>query len=134
MEAVIRLGVQVIANTRKIEMSLEFNHTTQGLAEVITVSGRLMSKIDSEDLISRINDLLAEERSTIVMELSNLEYMNSSGLNILLGLFTATRNAGGDMFLCNVSKKVEELLVMTKLNSVFKIYKSMDEAVSAFSE
>ena len=134
MEAVIRLGVQVIANTRKIEMSLEFNHTTQGLAEVITVSGRLMSKIDSEDLISRINDLLAEERSTIVMELSNLEYMNSSGLNILLGLFTETRNAGGDMFLCNVSKKVEELLVMTKLNSVFKIYKSMDEAVSAFSE
>lgn len=115
-------------------MALEFSHTTQGSAEVITVSGRLMSKIDSEGLISTVNDLLADERSTIVMELSELEYMNSSGLNVLLGLFTATRNAGGDMLLCNVSKKVEELLVMTKLNSVFKIYKSMDEAVSAFSE
>ncbi|MFT4524032.1 MAG: anti-sigma B factor antagonist [Bacteroidia bacterium] len=134
MEAVTRLGVQVVVNTRRIEMSLEFNHTTQGLAEVITVSGRLMSKIDSEALISAVNDLLADERLTLVMELSDLEYMNSSGLNILLGLFTATRNAGGDMHLCNVSKKVEDLLVMTKLNSVFKIYKSMDEAVSAFSE
>lgn len=115
-------------------MALEFSHTKQGAAEVITVSGRLMSKIDSEGLVSLVNDLLADERSTIVMELSNLEYMNSSGLNVLLGMFTATRNAGGDMLLCSVSQKVEDLLVMTKLNSVFKIYKSMDEVVSTFSE
>ena len=122
----------MIANTKKIEMSLEFSHRKEGITEVITVSGRLISKIDSEELISAVNNLLADEKSVILLELSALEYMNSSGLNILLGMFTATRNAGGDMYLCNVSKKVEELLLMTKLNSVFKIYKSMDEALAAF--
>lgn len=115
-------------------MSLQFNLKTKGTAEVITVSGRLISKIDSTDLITAINDLLADEKSDILLDLSGLECMNSSGLNVLLGLFTSTRNAGGDMYLCNVSKKVDELLVMTKLNSVFKIYKSMDEALLAFSE
>ena len=115
-------------------MSLEFLHTTQGSVEIISVTGRLISKMDSENLISTVNDLVANEKTTILLDLSSLNYMNSTGLNILLGMFTATRNAGGDMCLCNVCEKVEELLVMTKLNSVFTIYKSMDEALSAFSE
>ncbi|MFT4680674.1 MAG: anti-sigma B factor antagonist [Granulosicoccus sp.] len=109
-------------------------HTTTDNIDIITVAGRLMSKIDSVSLTSTVENLLEEERTNIVLNLTELEYMNSSGLNVLLGLFTATRNAGGDFHLSNVSKKVDSLLVMTKLNSVFKIYKSMDEAVQAFSE
>ena len=115
-------------------MSLTFEHSVNGSTDVVKVSGRLISKHDSEGLTSKINDLLADARSTILLELSELEYMNSTGLNIMLSLFTATRNAGGDLYICNVSSKVEELLVMTKLNSVFKIYKTMDEALAAFSE
>lgn len=115
-------------------MSLSYDHSLNGSTDVVKVSGRLISKIDSEGLTGKINDLLAEERSTILLELSELEYMNSTGLNILLSLFTATRNAGGDLYICNVSTKVEELLVMTKLNSVFRIFKTMEEALAAFSE
>jgi anti-sigma B factor antagonist len=90
--------------------------------------------MDSENLTSALNDLVANGKTTILLDLAGLNYMNSTGLNILLGMFTATRNSGGDMCLCNVHEKVEKLLVMTKLNSVFTIYKSMDEALSVFSE
>ena len=115
-------------------MSLTFNHSVEGNTDVFKITGRLISKLDSKGLTEKVNELLADERHAILLELSEMDYLNSTGLNILLSLFTATRNAGGDIYICNVSTKVEELLVMTKLNTVFKIFKTMDEALTVFSE
>jgi len=93
-----------------------------------------MAKADAETLIQHVNNLIADEKVRIAVDLSELTYMNSTGLNILLSIFTATRNSGGELLIGSVSKKVEQLLVMTKLNSIFKIYDTMDEALLALSK
>ena len=55
--------------------------------------------------------------------------MNSSGLNVLIQLLTKTRTSGGESVICNVNKKVNDLLVITKLNTLFKVADSKDDAV-----
>lgn len=115
-------------------MALSFEHSEQLGVQVFNLSGRLMEKRQAEGLIAAIQDSCNEERNRIVLGLIDLEYMNSSGLNVVLGLFTAARNAGGELAIGGVSEKVEQLLVMTKLNSVFKIYDTINAACEAVSD
>jgi anti-sigma B factor antagonist len=60
--------------------------------------------------------------------------MNSSGLGILITSLTSLRNAGGDLKICGASDRIESLLMVTKLITVFKHYKTLDEAVAAYQE
>ena len=55
--------------------------------------------------------------------------MNSSGLNVLIQLLTKTRNNGGESVIFNVNKKITELLIITKLNTLFKIAETEEEAI-----
>ncbi len=66
-------------------MSLSFEHSEQRGVQVFSLSGRLMEKSQAEKIISAVEDACNDEQSRIVLGLSDLEYMNSSGLNIILG-------------------------------------------------
>ena len=72
---------------------------------------------------------LAGEEHRVVLDLSQLQYMNSTGLNIPINLLTRTRNAGGrgDR---RVSQSVRQLFLVTKLDSVFTITDNVDEALA----
>lgn len=118
----------------KTIMALSFEHSEQLGVQVFSLSGRLMEKRQAEGLIGAIQDSCNEEKNRIVLGLNDLEYMNSSGLNVVLGLFTTARNAGGELAIGGISDKVEQLLVMTKLNSVFKIYDTINTACEAVSD
>ena len=59
--------------------------------------------------------------------------MNSSGLGILVSGLTTVRNAGGEMKICNPTDKIESLLIMTRLITIFETFKSEDEAVASFA-
>jgi anti-anti-sigma factor len=61
--------------------------------------------------------------------MENLSYMNSSGLNTLIQLLTKARVAGGEAVLCNMNKKINELILITKLNLLFKVTQTSDEAI-----
>ena len=115
-------------------MTLSFEHSEKLGVQVFNLSGRLMEKRQAEALTAAVQDSCNEEMNRIVLGLNDLEYMNSTGLNVVLGLFTTTRNAGGDLAIGGVSDKVEQLLVMTKLNSVFKIYDTINAACEAVSD
>ena len=60
--------------------------------------------------------------------------MNSSGLGMLIGGLTTLRKAGGDLRIANASDKIESLLMVTKLITVFKHFRSVDEAVASYEE
>jgi anti-sigma B factor antagonist len=60
--------------------------------------------------------------------------MNSSGLGALMAALTTLRNAGGDLKLANVTKKIESLLLITKLITVFETYETADRAVASFRQ
>jgi anti-sigma B factor antagonist len=71
--------------------------------------------------------------SKIVIDLCSVDYIDSGGLGILVALQTAAKNRGGDIKLVSPSERVERVLGETKLNTVFSVYTTLDEALAAFS-
>ena len=87
----------------------------------VDIIGKLIIEEDGKNLFEQINSNISEECSNIVLNLKDLEYINSSGFNNLLKILTKSRNMGGDTFLCNISSVIETLLITTKLNTIFKV-------------
>ena len=64
----------------------------------------------------------------LIIDMTNMKYMNSTGLSILINIFTQTRNRGGEVVIVNIPEKIEKLLIITKLNSIFNIESSIEDA------
>jgi anti-sigma B factor antagonist len=111
---------------------MTFNYTTslQAGIPVFKLEGEIIDKNQTAKLMDEINTLVSSGKNKVVLELSGLRYMNSSGLNVLVNILTKTRRAGGDVAVCNLSKKVEELLVVTKLDTIFRLLPSVEDAVN----
>jgi anti-sigma B factor antagonist len=71
---------------------------------------------------------LAAGFAHVILDLSELQYMNSTGLNILINVLTRTRNAGGDALIAGMSNSVRQLFIVTKLDTVFIITPTIAEA------
>ena len=110
-------------------MVLDYKITEENNLQVLILSGELIDKNQAIDLIKSIDELLIEGKNKLIIDLSDLKYMNSSGLNVLIQLLTKTRTNGGESVIFNVSKKVNDLLVITKLNTLFKVADSKESAI-----
>jgi anti-sigma B factor antagonist len=110
---------------------MTFSYTTSQVdgITVFKLEGQIMDKAQVSEFTDHINKLIASGKNRLVLELSGLKYMNSSGLNVLVNILTKARTAGGDVSVCNLSKKVSELLVVTKLDTIFNVLPTVDEAV-----
>lgn len=97
---------------------------------IVTLSGELIDRNQATKLVEEIDDLLESGELKYVFDLSEMRYINSSGLNVLIQVLTKARRHGGEAIVANVSKKVNELLIITKLNTVFTVTDSVDKAIS----
>ena len=111
-------------------MVFEYNISEENNCQLVKLSGELIDKHQAIDLIKSIDELLELNKIKWAIDLSGLKYMNSSGLNVLIQILTKTRNKGGESVIYNVSKKVNELLIITKLNTLFKVSGTKEEALS----
>jgi anti-sigma B factor antagonist len=102
-------------------------------AVVITLKGNVMGGPDGAKLHDTLKELKEQEKKNVVVDLSKTKFMNSSGLGMLISAMTTMRNAGGDLRLANVADRIQSLLVITKLITVFKHYDSVEEAVSSYA-
>lgn len=102
--------------------------------QVLGLRGELIDKHQAIELMKTVDSLLESGKSKWAIDLSDLKYMNSSGLNVLIQILTRTRNKGGESVIFNVSKKVNELLVITKLNTLFKVSGTKEEAFEKLSK
>jgi anti-sigma B factor antagonist len=101
----------------------------RGAADVVILdlSGRLwILDLPLRDLVNR---LLTEGRQRFVLNLAGVDYVDSSGLGQLVTIWTSVRNKGGHMTILSPTKRVEKLLEITRLNTVFEIVHSETEAV-----
>lgn len=114
-------------------MELEYRITEFKGFQTLLLSGELIDKNQAINLMHDIDELMIVGKNKLVIDLSDLRYLNSSGLNVLIQLLTKTRTNGGESIICNVGKKVHELLIITKLNTLFKIAESKEEAVKLLS-
>ena len=93
-----------------------------------------MNAEDNEAIVKEVENSIANNGNQFVLNLDKLEYMNSSGLNVFVSILTKSRNAGGDVIICCVPEKINQLLIITKLNSVFTVTETENEAVEKLSE
>lgn len=107
---------------------MEFK-TTSGKSHVrISISGRILSQYDAQPLLDAVKELVSEGKQYFILDLKKTEYINSEGLNVLLKILTKTRNVGGETVLCNISKELDKLFIITKLANIFNIKESVQKA------
>ena len=109
-------------------MSFTCNVSEDSGVKIFTLAGRLMDQAEADSLTSALEQEIEDGHSNIVLDLSELKYMNSTGLNIMINVLTKTRNAGGEAIITNVSESVKQLFVVTKLDTIFTIVSSKEEA------
>jgi len=101
---------------------------------IITFKGKAMGGPSAQTFHDDIKDLIEKGKTNVIGDLSKVSFMNSSGLGILISALTSLRNAGGDLKLCGASERIESLLIVTKLITVFNHFKTVDEAIEAYQD
>ena len=99
---------------------------------ILSLKGKIMGGPEATEINDKINQLLDEKKLKIIIDLEQVEWMNSSGLGILISTVTVLRNNNGSLRLINVSEKIKNLLKITKLNTVFIINDTYEQAVDSF--
>ncbi len=101
---------------------------------ILEPKGKIMGGPDATMMNEKLHELVEHNKKHVVIDLSGVDWMNSTGLGILISGLTTMRNCDGDLRLANVTDKIESLLTITKLVTVFESFDSIKEAVGSFSE
>ncbi len=99
---------------------------------VITLKGDIIGGPHAKEFTDTLHQLVDEGKHQIILDLGKVKFMNSSGIGILISGYTTVKNAGGDLRICRADKKIQDLLVVTQLITIFKHYKTLNEAVESF--
>ena len=101
---------------------------------VVDLSGRITLGEGSVVLRDTVRDLLAKGDRKMLLNLGEVTYIDSSGIGELVSAFTTVRNQGGELKLLNLTKKVHDLLQITKLYTVFDVKDDEAAAISSFKK
>jgi anti-sigma B factor antagonist len=112
-------------------MALTIAEEQRNDVTILKLSGRLVLGDESNELRSTIKRLVDAGEKKIVVDLGEVPYMDSAGLGTLVSAFASVSNAGGTMKLANLSKKIHDILNITKLFTVFEVYDSVAAALKA---
>jgi len=100
---------------------------------VLTLSGDLVSEADTSKLKDKIHSLVADKMKCVVVDMSGIDYINSTGLGTLISVLTTMRSAGGDLRLARLGERVENLFVITKLVKIFDTYETVNRAIASYN-
>ena len=112
---------------------LNVSERQAGDITVLDLSGKVTIGEGSVALRSAIRRLLGEGKKNILLNLGQVGYVDSSGIGELVSSFTAVNKEGGKLKLLNLTQKIQDLLAITKLLTVFDVYDSEDEAINSYS-
>ena len=113
-------------------MSIQATHRDSGKVTVVDMSGKISLGDGSALLRTLVRQLLAEDRTLILLNLADVNYIDSSGIGELVSAFTTVKGRGGEMKLLNLTKKVHDLLQITKLFTVFEVFNEESKAIQSF--
>ena len=113
---------------------MSFNVSEKHNCVIIQFKGNVMGGPDAVSLNQELHELIEKGKTNIVVDLGKVKFMNSSGLGMLIGALTTMKKAGGDLRIANPTDKIESLLIITKLISLFKHYETLEEAIASYKE
>jgi anti-sigma B factor antagonist len=102
-------------------------------AVIIELKGNVMGGEDTKEFNDLLHKLIDEGKKNIVVDLSDVKFMNSSGLGMMIGGLTTMKKAGGSLKLARVTEKIESLLIITKLITIFEFFDNVDDAIKSFT-
>jgi len=106
--------------------------TIWGEVVILDLRGKITIGEGSVLLRDTVENLLAASRNRIILNLGGVSYVDSSGIGELVSRYTTTKNTGGKLKLLNLPKKIKDLLMITKLLTVFEIYEDEQSALESF--
>ena len=114
-------------------MTLKVQTQVSGDVCILHCSGRIVFGDEGAALRERGRNILAGTPK-VVVDLNEVDYIDSGGLGILVGLLVSARNRGGELKLVSPRKRVKDVLRRTNLDTIFGVYENNDEAVAAFGK
>ncbi|MBN4071090.1 STAS domain-containing protein [Crocinitomix catalasitica] len=115
-------------------MSLELSTVTHPNCVEIILDGSALSDHEFMELNDLVDELIDQHSVNLVLNLHGVRLLNSLGINTLIKVFTKCRNAAGEMYIVNISDKINQVLLLTKLNTVLNIATSLEEATENFNQ
>ncbi len=113
-------------------MRMKISRTDKDDVTVIAISGKLMGGPDADAFAEHVRQILGEGRRKLLVDLGDVSWVNSTGLGILIEGHGQVNRAGGEMKLCKVSRRVESILMVTRLNMIFESYNDESQALASF--
>ena len=99
---------------------------------VIILKGKLMGGPETEECHRQIKEAISQGINKAAIDLSGAEWINSLGMGMLMACYVSLANKGGELRLAGETEKTKSLLHMTKLNTIFKSYETVEQAVRSF--
>ena len=114
-------------------MSVKLSTRQVGDVSVVDVAGRITLGEGSSALRDTLREMVTKNQKKILLNLGEVSYIDSSGIGELVSGFTTVTNQGGQLKLLNLTKRVKDLLQITKLYTVFDVHEDEANAVRSFS-
>ena len=114
-------------------MKLTMNKRRVGAVTIIDMAGPIQIGEGVSALRETLRELVANDQKQLLLNLGNVSYIDSAGLGELVGGFTGVGRNGGELKLLNLTKRVKDLLQITKLVTVFEAYDDQEQAIQSFT-
>jgi anti-sigma B factor antagonist len=101
---------------------------------ILDIHGKITIGEGSAEIRKKVRDLLQAGRKQILLNMGDVSYVDSSGIGELVSSYTTVTNQGGDLKLLNLTKKLQELLAITKLLTVFECHNDEAAALASYSK
>ena len=112
---------------------MQIDERPSGDVMILDLKGKLTIGEGDELLKDKINSLIQQGHKTLLLNLEGVPYVDSAGLGEIVRTYTTVSRQGGNLKLLNLTKRIEDLLAITKLLTVFDTYESEQEALNSFS-
>ena len=103
-----------------------------GRTAVISLHDKLMGGVETRELRETTYKLISDEIVNVVLDLSNVQWVNSAGIGTILACYTSLINRNGQLKLACVTDKVQSLLTITRLINIFEVYDTVEDAIKSF--
>jgi len=111
---------------------MKIRREDRGSVAILRVSGTIMGGPDADAFHGVVRGALADGRRHLLVDLGEVSWVNSSGLGILIASYTRVRREKGALKLLNVSRRIESILMVTKLNTFFESFQDETRAIRSF--
>jgi anti-sigma B factor antagonist len=111
---------------------MQISERTTGDVVILDVKGRITLGDGDELLKDKVNQLVGQGKKKIVLNLADVPYVDSAGLGEIVRTYTTVSRQGGSLKLLNLTKRISDLLAITKLLTVFETFESEDDAIKSF--